>query len=352
MGVLAVCWLAAACAPSGGPAPAAPGAAGVGAGQDTAPATAPAGPPLRLIANYSARGSGQSGIWLAYEGGYFREQGLDAELTNVSATPRILPAMLAGEVHISGMDPGASILASLEGIDMTLLFAGNNKPAFSIVTQPSIRQPQDLRGKSLGISRLGASTHTSALLALDMWGLVPDRDVAFRQLGDSPTLMAGLESGQVDAAMLSVPWTTMAKRSGFHELLNLGTAGPEYPTVIVGALRSWVAANEETVRRAARAYAQGRQRLLNDKPWAIEVFRQYLQLDDPAALDEFYDWVSNCCPRIPYISEEGTARLIADLAREEPRLVGRQPTEWIDARFLREAEAAGIGAPASTAAGR
>src|SRR5262245_37609798 len=104
LGVLAVCWLAAACAPSGGPAPAAPGAAGVGAGQDAAPATAPAGPPLRLIANYSARGSGQSGIWLAYEGGYFREQGLDAELTNVSATPRILPAMIAGEVHISGMD--------------------------------------------------------------------------------------------------------------------------------------------------------------------------------------------------------------------------------------------------------
>jgi hypothetical protein len=173
---------------------------------------------------------------------------------------------------------------------------------------------------------------------------VPDRDVAFRQIGESAAMIAAMEANQLDAAMLSVPWTTMARRAGFHEMLNLATHGPEYPTVIVGALRSWVAANEETVRRAARAYVQGRQRLLNDKPWAIEVFRQYLQLDDPAALDEFYVWVSNCCPRIPYISEEGTVRLLADLAKDEPRLVGRQPTEWIDSRFLREAEAAGVGA--------
>jgi NitT/TauT family transport system substrate-binding protein len=340
VGALAVCWLVAACA-AGGSAPAA-GPAGAGGAAAQTDQAAPAAPSIRVIANFSAQGPGQSGIWLAYEGGFLREQGLDAELTNVSATPRIIPAMIAGEVNLSGMDPGASIMASLEGIDLALLFAGTNRPAFSVVTQPSIQQPQDLRGKSLGISRLGASTHTSALLALKLWGLAPDRDVAFRQLGESSAMIAAMEANQLDAAMLGVPWNAMARRMGYHEMLNLATQGPEYPTVIVGALRSWVAANEETVRRFARGYAQGRQRLLNDKPWAIEVFRKYLQLDDPTALDEFYAWVSNCCPPIPYVSEEGTERLLADLAREEPRLAGRQASEWIDARFMREVEASGL----------
>ncbi len=55
--------------------------------------------------------------------------------------------------------------------------------------------------------------------------------------------------------------------------------------------------------------------------------------------------MSNCCPRIPYVSEEGTARLMADLAREEPRLLGRQPSEWIASRFLREVEASGLAGP-------
>ena len=74
------------------------------------------------------------------------------------------------------------------------------------------------------------------------------------------------------------------------------------------------------------------------------MFSKYLAIDDPEALDEFYVWVSNCCPRIPYVSEEGVGRLMADLSKDEPRLAGRQPSEWIDSRFLHEAEAAGVGA--------
>jgi NitT/TauT family transport system substrate-binding protein len=322
-------------------------AAGAPSGQPTSDQTSRgAAPPapIRLVANYSAQGPGQSGVWLAYEGGNLRENGLDVELTHVSATPRIIPAMIAGEVNVSGMDPAASILASLEGIDLSLLFAGTNRPAFSVVTQPSIRDPQQLKGKSLGISRLGASTHTSALLALSLWNLQPDRDVAFRQLGESAAMIAAMEANQLDAAMLGVPWNAMARRMGYNEMLNLATQGPEYPTVTVNALRSWVNGNEETLRRFARAYIQGRQRLLDDKPWAIGVFSKYLELDDPEALDEFYVWVSNCCPRIPYVSEEGVGRLMADLTKDEPRLAGRQPSEWIDSRFLKEAEAAGVGA--------
>ncbi|HLH23317.1 MAG TPA: ABC transporter substrate-binding protein [Chloroflexota bacterium] len=349
-GALLVGALAVACAPASTPtsAPAAAtqsgtaGAAASGATAATAPPT-----PIHLIANYSAQGPGQSGVWLAYEGGNLRENGLDVELTHVSATPRIIPAMIAGEVNLSGMDPGASILASFEGIDLALLFAGTNRPAFSVVTQPTIRRPEDLRGKSLGISRLGASTHTSALLALSLWGLQPDRDVAFRQLGESSAMIAAMEANQLDAAMLGVPYNAMARRMGYNELLNLATQGPEYPTVTVNALRSWVSANEEALRRFARAYIQGRQRLLDDKPWAIEVFRKYLEMDDPEALDEFYEWVSQCCPRIPYVSEEGVGRLMADLAKDEPRLAGHQPSEWIDSRFLREAEAMGAGSVAT-----
>jgi hypothetical protein len=44
---------------------------------------------------------------------------------------------------------------------------------------------------------------------------------------------------------------------------------------------------------------------------------------------------------VPYVTEEGTARLLADLARTEPRLAGRQPSEWIEPKYLREVEAAG-----------
>jgi NitT/TauT family transport system substrate-binding protein len=338
-----------ACAAGGAPAPAArtaPPAASVPAAAQAPAAPATAAPALPLRLNYSTRGAGQAQLWMAYEGGYLREQGLDAELTNVSPTSRVIPAMVAGEVHLSGMDAGASILASLEGMNMVLLATGTNHSNLAIIAQPSIREPRQLKGKSLGITRLGSSTHTAALLALELWGLAPDRDVALRQLGEAGAIPAALEAGQVDAGILGIPGNLLMRRAGYPELLNLAASGPEYLGSIVAGLRPWVAANEETVQRFARAYVQGRQRLLRDKAWALGVLAQYLQLDDAEALDEVYTQVSQCCPPVPYIGEAGAARLIADLAKDEPRLAGRQPSEWIDAHFLRAAEAAGLAAPA------
>src|SRR5581483_10618713 len=174
--------LVAACSPAAAPAagrPAgAPGAEGV-AGAGASPSAArPA--PIRVVANYAARGTGHSGMWLAYEGGYFAEQGLDVELTNIASTAPSIQAMVAGEVQLVGVDPGASIQASLGGADVVLLFAGSNRPLHSIIAQPRIVDPQALRGGILGITRHGSATHTAALLALDTWGLAPDRDVALR----------------------------------------------------------------------------------------------------------------------------------------------------------------------------
>jgi ABC-type nitrate/sulfonate/bicarbonate transport system substrate-binding protein len=349
-GALALCLVGLNCAPSSGP-PAAPsGDAGAAGGSAPAAAAVPAGgpagealPPLaqKLMMNYSTRGNGQAGMWLVHEGGYLRELGVQEELINVAASSRIIAAMLTGEVHLSSMDPGASILASVEGIDIVLLAAGGNRPSLSVVTQPAIDEPAKMRGKNLGITRLGTSTHTGAMLALNMWGLVPDRDVALRQLEQPEAIWAAMEAKQLDAGMMGVSTKVFALRAGYRELINLGTAGPEYPQVTVNGMRSWVDANEEAVRRFSRAYTQARQRLRTDKPWAIGIFQKYLDTDDAETLEGFYDEVVACCGPVPYVTEEGTARLLADLARTDPRLAGRQPSEWIEPRFLREVEAAG-----------
>jgi NitT/TauT family transport system substrate-binding protein len=343
LSVLLVLVLVGACAPStaperggtsGGTAPAA------GPAQSPAAPTPP--PPIRLTVNWTAVSGSQSGIWMAYEGGYFREQGLDVELVNIASTSRAIQAMVAGEVQMGSLDPAASIQASLGGADIVLLFAATNRLVFSVMSQPSIREPQALRGKTMGITRIGSSTHTAALVALEMWGLAPDRDVSLRQLQEVPAILAALQAGQVDAGVVSPPTNTQARRAGFNELINLATQGPEYPSVSVGGPRSWVMANEEAVRRFARAYVLGIHRLKTDKPFVLEVYRKYLKVEDPEVLEDTYAQFSTYFPSVPYISEEGLARLIEDLAKEEPRLAGRQPAEFIDSHFLRELEASGF----------
>ena len=166
--------------------------------------------------------------------------------------------------------------------------------------------------------------------------------MALRGLTQNPAIFAALQAGQIDAGVLSLPHTIAARHGGYPELLNLAGAGIDYPTVVIGALRPWAAANEEALRRFARAFVQGIQRFRTDQPWALDVYRQYLDLDDPEILDAAYAEYLRCCPTVPYVSEAGIGRLLADLAADEPRLAGRRPAEFVDSRYLQELEASGF----------
>jgi NitT/TauT family transport system substrate-binding protein len=334
--------LVVACGPGTAPAAPAPApAATVGAAPAAVPTTA-APSPIRLRVNWAAAGTGQTGIWASYEGGFGREQGLDLELTNVPNTARALQAAMQGDLDLTMVEPATAIQISVSGADTVLLLGAVNRLTYSVMAQPWVHDPQDLRGKTLGITRIGSATHSAGRVALKGWGLLPDHDVALRQLGENAAIYAALEAGQIDAAMLSIPYNIRARRAGYLELLDLGTSGPDYVSLAVGGLRGWVAANSEAVRRYARAYAQGLHRFKTDRAFALELYRKYLRLEDEQLLAEMYDLVRDILPSVPYVSEEGLTRLLQDVAVEDPRLVGRPATDWLEPRFVRELEASGF----------
>ncbi len=238
------------------------------------PAVAAAPTPIKLLVNWAAVGAGQVGIWVAYEGGFGREQGPDLELTNVTGTARSLQAAMQGELHLTMVEPAAAMQISVSGVDAVMLFGAVNRLTFSVMTQPGIPDGPALRGKALGITRIGSATHSAARVALQGWGLVADRDVALRQLGDTAAVLAALEAGQIDGAMLNALLNLRARRAGYNEVLNLGTQGADYTSLAIGGLRAWVAANQEAVRRYACAYAQGIHRFKIDIPRPTERVRR------------------------------------------------------------------------------
>jgi hypothetical protein len=77
----------------------------------------------------------------------------------------------------------------------------------------------------------------------------------------------------------------------------------------------------------------------------MDVYRKYMEIDDPTILDDIYEQFSRMFEPYHYVSEAGLAQLLGEMAEEDPRLAGRQASEWIDARFVREVEAAGFGRP-------
>jgi NitT/TauT family transport system substrate-binding protein len=280
-------------------------------------------------------------VWVAYDTGLFREQGLDVELVNVPGTAQVVQAMIAGEIHISHLEPTSAVRATLEGSEIALLLGVNNRFANQILSQPAIQDAQALRGKTLGIGRLGGTYHSAALVALREWHLIPDQDMMLRQFADISAIISGLDAGQIDAGLVTVP-VPRSVSARYHLLFDLTTNGPEYPGVAMGGPRPWIQSNEEAVRRFVRAYVLGDRRVRADKATTLTSFRKYMRIDDSELLDERYNTYFTLVPRVPYVSETGFATLLQDLAAQEPRVAGYQIGDFVDSHFVRELETSGF----------
>src|SRR5688572_21038872 len=125
--------------------------------------------PMRIA--YSAISGAMSSLWVAQEGGYFKREGLDTELLYIGGGSLLIQAMLSGAVPFAYGPSVPVINASLRGADLTLIGNTGNALVFSIMARPEIKQPAQLKGKKVGVTRLGGSTDWALDAALKQWGL-------------------------------------------------------------------------------------------------------------------------------------------------------------------------------------
>jgi ABC-type nitrate/sulfonate/bicarbonate transport system substrate-binding protein len=264
------------------------------------------------------------------------------DLSNVNASSRVLPALIAGDIDTSTFDVMAGIRAISGGADVVLLAGVTNRQLFSVFARPDIRQPADLAGRTWGITRVGASTDVAAHLALEQWG-VSDDDITFVQLGDVPTIIAALEGGQIDAATLAPPNTLQAKEAGFTELINLAEDGPAFPSVGLAAMRRLVTDRPELAHCYVKGYAVGVKRFREDKDIALAVFRKYLQTDDAKLLETTYAVFKRYLAWPPSIPADGLDRVRQVVAsKEEPRAAELTDAQIFDSQFVDQLQAEGL----------
>ncbi len=287
--------------------------------------------------------SGASGpLWTAYEEGYFKQVGLDLTLTNIASTSRAVAALMAGDAQFSNTDPQTMVQADVQGADLRLIVGMENRLVFSVMVQPTINSPQDLKGKNMGITRAGSSTYTAALQALKLWGLEPDKDVALIPLTEVPSILAGLQSKQIDAGIVSPPTSFQAEDAGFKTLLDLAKDGPNYPSVGVSTRASLIQSNPEMVRRFVRGYALGLRTFLTNKQVAETDMNKYLQLSDQTVLDRTWQAFSQYFANPPEIPDDGIQAVIDDTAATEPKAAGTKAADYLDMTFVKELEPTGI----------
>jgi ABC-type nitrate/sulfonate/bicarbonate transport system substrate-binding protein len=162
----------------------------------------------------------------AHRYGFFRAQGLDAEL--IVMRPSIsLQTLMAGELDYSTVLASAA-RASVNGLPLRILMALTVGQDFSLVVRPDIRRMEDLKGKTLAISGVGEFTDVGSRLVLKKYGLVPEVDVKLRALfGNHPLRLSALQAGQIDGTVMSMPYNKMAVKIGLVTTVQKTRSEPD-----------------------------------------------------------------------------------------------------------------------------
>jgi len=303
-----------------------------------APAWAQSKTKLNVI--YPAISGISSGLWVAAEANTFGKYGLDVTLLYVPSAPQVVRVMLAGDSQISYTGGAPLVNANLGGADLVFIGGVANMPAFYLMASADIKSIEQLRGKTVGVTRFGSSTDFTMRYVLQKHGLQPEKDVTVLQVGGMPELAAALSKGLIAAAPFSSPTNLRAKKAGAHVLIDMAKAGVAFPHQNIASTRSYVRANRELVLNFLKGYSEGIARMLKDKPFTKKVITKYTRDRDDEILETTYEYGVDYIARPPYPTRDGIAEALKQSVH--PKAKTANPDEFVDMSLVKSLEDSGF----------
>jgi NitT/TauT family transport system substrate-binding protein len=258
-------------------------------------------------------------LYTAVHRGFFKDEGLDLEIVfmpaNLAST-----AVLNGDVDYNGAVTG-TIGAAVQGRPMKVMLFTVAKPLLFLVGQKNIKDVKQLKGKKIAGSSPGGSATLLANQALKQIGLEPGKDVSVLQMsGSAASRYAVLESGVVEASLLSVPENIIAIEKGYNELLFLGDV-IEFPQNGFGASEKKIRENPDEIYRMVRATLRGLQFIWdkNNSEAVTNVLMKQWKVSDRRMAAEMSRQVGRVLTKDAYVKPESVQVLI-DLARESAKV--------------------------------
>jgi ABC-type nitrate/sulfonate/bicarbonate transport system substrate-binding protein len=298
--------------------------------------------PLRIA--YTSIAVVYGPLWVTKDAGIFKKYNIDPELLYIAGGPPSLQALIAGDVAISFTAGGATVAANLSGSDVVLLGASIDSLPFELWSVPSIKQPEQLRGTKLGISRIGATTDFVARYLLKKWGLQPDKDVAIFQAGAGPQIFAALKGGAVQSGVLSTgPETLRAEAEGYVRLADVAASGLVYPFGPFAARQAFLKNQPELVGRFMKAYVEGIYRFKTDKALALSTLEKYTKQKTTPAAERIYEvYATKYFKRAPEATPAAIQTILEELSATRPLPPGIAPQRFAESRFIRDLVASGF----------
>ena len=296
----------------------------------------------RLYTIYTARVMSQTYPWIAEEAGLLKKYDLDIPLVFVTPGAPAVAAILSGDSEVAVTGAASITRPIVQGNkDPVLIGVVKSMLTHSILAKPEIKRPEQLKGKRIGVSRIGSNPHYFAVQALRHFG-IDSREVSYIQTGGAPETLASLVAQGIDAAVLTVPTDAQALKLGYHYVVYGPDLKIAYAATTFTTCRSIIARRGPVIGRFMRAMAEAAKIMHTDKEYIYKVLGKYLRIDDRKLLEASYNVeIKALEPRLA-IRPEGLQSTLDEIAPTEPRAKNVKPQEMVDTRYLDEMEKSGF----------
>ena len=290
----------------------------------------------KLVVGYSGITAIQAPFWIIKDAGYFKQEGLDANLIYIAASSTMAQAMMAGEVAISTANSQAIVDTGLQGGDLVAVGAIVNFVALYVIAAPEIKTVQDLRGKPVGVTRFGATTDFAMQMFLQKYGLEPVRDVPIIQIGGLPELAAGLSNKSIYAAAMSYPMGLVAQQAGMKMLANL--AKEQIPFLHQGLTTTarFMRERRPQAKAFVRAYGKAVHFMHTRKEESKAIVSRYTKVTDPGMLEGTIQYAYDFVEKIPLVKREAIQVTLDESGKKNPKAKQAKLEQFYDNSLVQE----------------
>ncbi len=225
-------------------------------------------------------------VFIAHDKGFFERNGLKAEIIRINSEPTTYQALISGDIDATSGAPTGLVQSNIQGVPVVSLGSWDNLVSYTMATREKIDDLSQLRGKKIGVNRLGGKSSLVLRVMLEDAGLNPMKDVTLLQLGGSQERLAALIRGGIDAAPVDFAFEPKMKQMGFFLVAGKKTPFMNGPmTVKVSSLQ----ANRPKWVRFVKSYLEATYYMTTNKEGSVEVLRRAIQIDDKETLDYAYE---------------------------------------------------------------
>jgi ABC-type nitrate/sulfonate/bicarbonate transport system substrate-binding protein len=289
----------------------------------------------RFLVSYGGTAGYQLPLWVNKELGFSKKYGTDLEIILIQAGSPNIQALVGGSLQLTQTAASSAVIGATKGAPVVIVATLENKLPMLLVSRPEIKDPQQLRGKVIGINRFGGSNDAAVLMAIKAWKIDP-KDISMLQTGGTSARMAALIGKKVDATVQSYPEIYQARKLGMNVLADIGDFG-YYTNTSNIVTRSYLQQNRAAIKGFLKGQIEGMHYVKTNKEGSLKILRKHLQVTDAEAVEGTYEFFAKRLPRSPRTELEGIKNILTSIGAGQ-----RNPAEFVDMSLIDEIEKEGF----------